>query len=83
MSGNGVWRSTAPSNIALIKYMGKISHEENRPSNASLSYSLNHLRTAVEIVAIDGKQDQWEPLDNPEYPSRAQLSYRGMERFLN
>lgn len=83
MNQETVWRATAPSNIALIKYMGKTSHEENRPSNGSLSYSLDYLRTAVEIVPSNGKDDSWEPLNNPEYPTPPQLSYRGMERFLN
>lgn len=41
---------SAPSNIALIKYMGKIEGTGNRPTNASLSYTLEHLRSFVRIT---------------------------------
>lgn len=46
------WLATAPSNIALIKYMGKTEHTGNRPTNTSLSYTLNHLRTFVELELL-------------------------------
>jgi len=42
----------APSNIALIKYMGKIDGSANLPENASLSMTLDRLATWVEIEAI-------------------------------
>jgi len=42
-------KASAPSNIALIKYMGKTGATGNLPANASLSYTLEHLRTFVEI----------------------------------
>ena len=44
------WVASAPSNIALIKYMGKTDEQDNRPTNRSLSYTLNHLRTTVELT---------------------------------
>lgn len=40
---------SAPSNIALIKYMGKDDASLNLPANPSLSMTLNHLCTWVEI----------------------------------
>lgn len=42
-----MWVSKAPSNIALIKYMGK--EEGNIPSNISLSYTLEKFITEVTL----------------------------------
>lgn len=42
--------TSAPSNIALIKYMGKIEGSGNKPTNSSLSYTLEHLRSFVRIT---------------------------------
>jgi diphosphomevalonate decarboxylase len=68
-----VWRASAPSNIALIKYMGKTeissSRTKNQPMNSSLSFTLNHLQSYVEIKEVNGAEDSWEPLD------RNQLKY--------
>ena len=41
------WAATAPSNIALIKYMGK--EDGNIPTNISLSYSLDRFTTEVRL----------------------------------
>lgn len=79
---NSKWRSQAPSNIALIKYMGKVNADKNMPTNASLSYTLNHLVSCVEIEASQGEQDHWEPLQHPEWMS-LDLSDSGQRRFLN
>lgn len=55
---------SAPSNIALIKYMGKVNHQDNLPTNASISYTLEHLRTFVTVEKIDHLiEDVWEPLE--------------------
>ncbi|MBC7691015.1 MAG: hypothetical protein H7222_04550 [Methylotenera sp.] len=43
-------RVSAPSNIALIKYMGKVDPALNLPANGSLSMTLNQLCTYVEIT---------------------------------
>lgn len=54
-------RSSAPSNIALIKYMGKT--EGNRPVNSSLSWTLDQLRSTFEIERKSGTSEiSWEPL---------------------
>ena len=57
------WTASAPSNLALIKYMGKKSVEEGRnlPLNSSLSLSLNHFMTKVEIE--EAPSDVWFPLE--------------------
>lgn len=75
-------QATAPSNIALIKYMGKTSHTENRPSNPSLSWSLNHLTSVVELEATEEPSDRWEPLDQQGYFAPT-LSEKGQTRFLD
>lgn len=71
------WSAQAPSNIALIKYMGKDDYELNLPSNSSISYTLDQLTTTVEISLIRSHEDQWEPLGSDK------LSEKGIERFLN
>lgn len=73
---------SAPSNIALIKYMGKIEGTGNKPTNASISYSLDHLRTYVEIEQTNKSQDLWSPLRGPQfYP--LDLSEKGQTKFLS
>ncbi len=74
------WRGAAPANIALIKYMGKIQRPGNVPTNASLSYTLPHLRTHVELELVPGASDRWEPLSG--FPI-LDLSEKGRDRFLN
>ena len=74
-------RVDAPSNIALIKYMGKSSTKDNVPSNPSLSWTLNHLWTSVEIEEKSSGSDEWQVLtDQNLYP--LQLSPEGQKRFL-
>lgn len=71
----------APSNIALIKYMGKTPGQGNRPTNSSLSYTLNNLLSFVRWTRIDEDQDRWMPLLGPQY-SEMHLSDKGKARFL-
>ncbi len=75
---------SAPSNIALIKYMGKVDGLGNKPANASVSYTLEHLRTHVEIERISSAngRDQWQPLQiEGAFPLA--LKPTGQEKFLN
>ncbi|MDR1334286.1 MAG: hypothetical protein LBJ71_03645 [Holosporaceae bacterium] len=46
-----MWISEAPSNVALIKYMGKLKTSKSimEPCNISLSYTLHHLWTKVSL----------------------------------
>lgn len=75
------WSASAPANIALIKYMGKSDSSKNLPFNASLSYSLEHCRTFVELELTDALNDNWQVLEIPNaYPM--QLSEQGKSRFL-
>lgn len=72
---------SAPSNIALIKYMGKIEGSGNKPTNASLSYTLENLRTFVRLTMIDGDQDQWKAFVREDLQP-IDLSEKGQQRFL-
>jgi diphosphomevalonate decarboxylase len=69
------WKSSAPSNIALIKYMGK--EDANRSVNPSLSMTLSAFRTEVELEPIPGKEDRWQPL-----AGAAPLRQESTARFL-
>ncbi|MBS0358963.1 MAG: diphosphomevalonate decarboxylase [Proteobacteria bacterium] len=75
------WFAEAPSNIALIKYMGKEDPAKNIPINASLSYTLNDLLSFVELESYPGPNDIWEPLDLPGTPAFS-LTPEAKERFL-
>ena len=44
---NGAVRSTAPSNIALVKYWGKKPHQI--PANPSISFTLNNSKTITSL----------------------------------
>lgn len=74
----------APSNIALIKYMGKLTGvDRNRPTNSSFSLTLPHLRTRVEIISHDSSSDQWMPLDQDNEWKAIHLSDKGRLRYLS
>ena len=75
--------ASAPSNIALIKYMGKIETKLNRPTNASLSYSLEKLKTFVRIRQNKNLNlDQWAQFVRTDF-LEIKLSEKGMAKFLN
>jgi diphosphomevalonate decarboxylase len=81
MSEN-VFSATMPSNIALIKYMGKIKGtDRNKPTNSSLSLTLPNLLTRVEISKIVGDYDEWASLNSGEWTATP-LSDRGRKRYL-
>ena len=61
----------APSNIALIKYMGK--SDGNVPCNASLSYTLHDYWTEVSLE---------ENADRDEFANAAEFSKQAADRFL-
>ncbi len=68
-------KSSAPSNIALIKYMGKVDGIGNKPINASLSWTLENLRSEVHIEPVKGP-DYWSPLFD------LKLKPHSVEKFL-
>lgn len=74
--------ASAPSNIALIKYMGKTDSANNLPANASLSWTLEALRTQVEIEFDPTlTADEWSPLIAPGF-EKMELSEKGQAKFL-
>ncbi|MGE3919880.1 MAG: diphosphomevalonate/mevalonate 3,5-bisphosphate decarboxylase family protein [Gammaproteobacteria bacterium] len=72
------WLASAPSNIALIKYMGKLNHEKNFPTNSSLSYTLNHLTSHVKLESNTKNHDIWLPFEN----QKSILSDKAQNRFI-
>lgn len=76
-----IFSAQGASNIALIKYMGKIEGSGNRPTNPSLSYTLPHLLTEVAIEKISGEVDEWVPLLKERFVA-PELSAKGREKFL-
>lgn len=76
------WFSQAPSNIALIKYMGKSEESHNLPDNPSLSYTLPKLLSSVMLETQPGTTDYWEPLITPG-TSAFDLSQKEQQRYLN
>jgi diphosphomevalonate decarboxylase len=69
------------ANIALIKYMGKRDRGENIACNPSLSYTLPHLSTTVDVSAALTGPDRWEFLPHAG-STRLLLSREGEQRFL-
>lgn len=61
--------------------MGKTSTQQNLPTNASISYTLDHLRSFVSLSAISDEQDQWQPLQG-EGLLPIELSEKGKTKFL-
>lgn len=76
------WRCEAPSNIALIKYMGKKDHETNIPANASLSYTLDKLKTCVTLELTENAEDSWQPLIETNMQNPIPLSEAAQLRFI-
>ena len=73
------WKASAPSNIALIKYMGKESAGANQAVNPSLSMTLGAFRTSVEIEKVGNSgEDRWAPL-----PGSAPLREESTRRFVD
>lgn len=76
-----IWKASAPSNIALIKYMGKLDTGKNQATNPSLSMTLSKFRTHVEIEEKKGlSEDVWMPLDHSS-PLRRETTKKFMDFF--
>ncbi len=82
MENKIIIEASAPSNIALIKYMGKISTANNQPTNSSLSWTIEDLRSFVRVtLREDLQEDQWGPLQGPQF-APLEMSEKSIERFL-
>lgn len=73
------WQASAPSNIALIKYMGKLDSASNQASNPSLSYTLKKLTSTVELETSSRDSDSWQAFAN----SDLHLTAPAIARFIN
>lgn len=51
-----IFSISAPSNIALIKYMGLANTQEKIPANTSFSYTLEHARTFITISQAENDE---------------------------
>jgi len=53
----------APSNIAIVKYMGKTDFKQNLPAHGSLSLTLNQLRSEARVQISESSRDEvtWSP----------------------
>jgi len=79
----------APSNIALVKYMGKKDSTKNLPDNPSLSLTLSRLRRVVELSLVLGSGSSevaWLP-ELPGLPGGCpgespQLSEAGIKKVI-
>ncbi|MCB9644501.1 MAG: hypothetical protein H6728_15620 [Myxococcales bacterium] len=58
--------TSAPSNIALVKYWGKRNTKHNLPLTSSFSVTLEKMRTWVAISPLDQGEDQWKLYGNPK-----------------
>jgi len=56
------YRAVAPSNIALIKYMGKSDYESNVASSPSISLTLPQLNSLVTAKVSHNVDDSWQSL---------------------
>jgi diphosphomevalonate decarboxylase len=78
-SGNFTW--TAPSNIALVKYWGKLSHQKNElglddsqiPANPSLSFTLQNCHTVTSL--------QFRLRENTTTPFSFELLFEGQPKL--
>ena len=72
-----IWEATSPSNLALIKYMGKKTElkKKNIPLNPSLSWTLNHFLTKVSLTKNQEEEDRWCPYKVAPFYFDSQLVY--------
>jgi diphosphomevalonate decarboxylase len=75
--------ASAPSNIALIKYMGKSDATRNKPTNSSFSFCLEKLRTYVRLEQRPSlSSDSWAPYLRSDLRP-IELSEKGKTKFIN
>ncbi len=76
-----IWKASAPSNIALVKYMGKENGGQNQAVNPSLSMTLSDFRSTVEIEKVsESGPDHWAPLAE-SHPLREASTRRFVDFF--
>ena len=76
-----LFEAHAPANLAFIKYMGKACDIKNTPINPSLSWTLNHFVSTVQLE-IRKTSQQKDIYINTKNQSQNHLSSIAKERFL-
>jgi diphosphomevalonate decarboxylase len=76
--GKNFFWATAPSNIALVKYMGKSCSKNNIAENVSLSFTLKEKLAKVELHFSDSWQ--WQPLT--DFGVLLDLSKSEQEKYI-
>lgn len=73
--------ASAPSNIALLKYWGKVEGAAQRPVNASLSYTLGGFRSFTEATVRGRFFPADEARDTPAFVNTLSLNGADAERM--
>ena len=76
-----LFEARAPANLAFIKYMGKVCDVKNAPVNPSLSWTLDHFVSTVQLEIRDASQ-QKDIYLNIKDQSQSSFSSKAKERFL-
>ena len=76
-----LFEAKASANLAFIKYMGKSCDIENTPINPSLSWTLNHLVSTVQLELKEENQ-QTDIYFNPKDQNQNSISLNAQRRFL-
>lgn len=63
-------QTSAPTNIALIKYWGKRDTKRNLPLTSSLSVTLTNMRSWATVQEASGTKDLWEISGDPSKAMR-------------
>lgn len=75
---------SCPSNIALIKYWGK--YEKQIPANPSISFTLNHCKTATEMQFVAGEKFEVTTFlaerEAPHFAEKIEKYYKSIEVYL-
>ncbi len=73
----------APSNIAIVKYMGKSDTALNLPAQPSVSMTLNSLRTFVELRRVESNRMNlvWVGDESLQGFASPKISSAGIEKF--
>ena len=70
-------KATMPSNIALIKYMGKSELTTNQAANASISLTLPNLTSTCIVKENQSKQDRF--IEDPRTPLTSQEQQKALK----
>ncbi len=85
------FQAQAPANLAFIKYMGKASDRENTPTHSSLSWTLDHLTSTVQLeinktsqqdIFLASQSQSSFHIAGGQFQCLKGISTQGQKRFL-